>query len=130
MNKAFLTSLLLTATSVHAASAPVYRLDVELKRDSSVVGSARLTVQDGHSGSVQNDGHFIEVVPRAARYQGRSGVDMAFVVGVTNPDGTRTLISRPRILTVEGERGTITVGRLDRPRETITLSVLAERQSP
>lgn len=52
---------------------------------------------------------------------------MTFVVGKIAKDGSRTIVSQPRIISLPNEKAQITVGENGKP-EVLSLSVVATSQ--
>lgn len=122
-------AVLFFGNTVFAAQAG-YELDMKLSLDGKHVSSPRLIVKEGEAGLIvqktDTEESFIEVVATEGAIQNNTGILMKFVVGVIAPDGTRTVLSKPRILAMENQQ--ITVGN-ENGQESISLSVIAKRTS-
>lgn len=110
------------------ASGKVYDVKAELSMNGKMVSSPRFLVAEGTKASVteQSDARttFIDLTATESTSKTSPGITMDFVVGFEAKDGTRTILSRPKILAAERERAVIMVK--DEQGEEISLAVIAQ----
>lgn len=118
---------LLTVTQVYASD-KAYDLQLEVLRAGQKIYAPRLTVREGEQGRVEEATDagktFIEVVATETT-RPHKGVMMNFVVGYISADGTRTVMSRPRILVHENEPARVTLTDRTDDAQEFTFSVVA-----
>lgn len=130
MGKFLGTLVCLFSVSVFA-SQRAFDLQMDLSLEGQHVSSPRMIVKEGEKGTITQESNgqktFIEVVAREDKTPtGKQAIHMTFVVGKISKDGTRTLVSRPRISVVPNEKAQITVGEEGKP-EVLSLSVIATK---
>jgi len=99
-------ALVFGLSSIALASEKAYDLKIELTMNGQKVSSPRLIVKSGETGSVTQeqgaDKIFMDVVAiPSAPVEGKPVVQMNFVVGKINADGSKTVLSTPKLLTHE-----------------------------
>lgn len=126
------TLLVVLASSPAFAAKNQYDLKMDLSMNGKVVASPRLLVVEGEKATVSQKSddaeNSIEVTASEGDLQGRKGILMDFVVSVVTKDGKRTVVSRPKILTLEGEKATLSTHQNDASPEEVSLSVVATRR--
>lgn len=112
-----------TLISLTASAAPLLQLDMRLSRDGRPVATPRILVEEGHTASVESDGYFVEVTP--TREGGK--IRLKCVTGLSSDEGVRNVVNRSELLVREGIKASTEVGRLNSPRESVSLEVVARR---
>ncbi len=130
MKQFILFFVLLSGISVHA-STNGYKLKLNLLVDSTDAAAVEMEVKSGKTASYNqvNGGitNFIDVIASEGTVNGNKGILMKFVVGTHGPDGKKTILGSPQILTQENEETKVMVsGNEQKPG--FELSVLAYRK--
>lgn len=112
------------------AKTAAFDLKVELSIDGKPSTSAQIIVAAGQKGSVtqENDGqkNFIDVVAKEDKASnGKQAIFMDFVIGKIEKDGTKKILSTPKIIALPNEEAQITVGS-SKP-EVVFLKVTATK---
>jgi len=111
------------------AKVDAYDIKMEVSMYGRHVSSPRIVTKAGEPAMIMNKAglieNFVEVIAVEEEISGKKAIRMKFKVGMTGPDGKRTVISKPEILAFENEEAKISVGSGD--KEEFSLSVLAKR---
>lgn len=118
-------------SSLSFASGKIFDLKMDLSINGKHMASPRVTVREGEKAFVGQEKNgetsFIEVVAVEEKSpKGDGGIRLDFVVGKIAADGSRTMVSQPRLLAYPGELSKIVVGD-DSGRE-FSLSVVANHK--
>lgn len=116
--------MFLTALLSSTAQGARYRLEVEMKTGRTALEKSVVELEAGDSAVFESDTHFYEVTlkePAAGQ------VKLEFVAGVTDPEGGRSTVAQPSVVAKLGQAATVSVGRVEAPRENVTLKVTAKR---
>jgi len=129
--RAFIVLLVTLSLSAVAKAAPNnYTLDMSLTVDGKLVGEPRIQVEGGKLASIvktQNDRIiFIDAIATEASSDERGGILMDFTIGKILKDGTRKVLSAPKIIGLAGEEATIEIGDKAEPK-ILRLAVVATR---
>lgn len=121
--------VLLAVFAVPAFAAPQsYDIAMKLKSNGKEISSPTVVVTEGETAKItqrDDDGTtFWEIVAR----ESESHILLSFKVGKIDRDGKQSVLSNPRILTMENEPAEMTIGEAG-GAETLTLSVVAKRKS-
>lgn len=113
-----------------SASEKAFDLKLDLSIDGNAVSSPRMTVREGEKGTITQESNgqkrFVEVVAREEKTSaGKQAVHMTFAVGKIEKDGTRSVLSRPQVLSLMNEKAQIAVGEKGKP--TFSLTVVANK---
>jgi len=123
-----LTSLLSTSL---LASEKGYKLDMELSMNGKAVSSPKLTIREGETGTITSETaetkSSFEVVATEGEVKGAKGILMKFKVSHLNKDGSKEIISKPTILSKNGEEATVAIGEQGKKAEMV-LKVVATRK--
>jgi type II secretory pathway component GspD/PulD (secretin) len=124
--------LLISASPSAFAAKQEYDLKMDLSMNGKHIASPRVLVVEGEKATVSQKSNdeedTIEVTATEGDSQGRKGILLDFVVSVVGKDGKKKVVSRPRILTLEGEKATLSSRQNDASPEEVSLSVVATRR--
>ena len=105
---------------------------MELSLNGAKASSPRIVVEEGKMGTITQETNgqksYFEVVATESEIQGNKGILLKFKVGYIKKDGTRTIVSKPTILTKAGEEASISVGN-ENGKEELHLKVVANRKT-
>lgn len=122
---------ILFTTSVFAAKKG-YDLNMELSVNGKKLSSPRFIFEEGKTGLITqklgSEKIFLEVVATESEVKENKGILMKFKVGYLKNDGTRTMVSKPTILSKAGQQTSFTVGN-DSGKDIINLNVVANRKT-
>ena len=117
------------STSVWASKA-IYEIDMKLNIKGKPETAMGIMLEEGQKGSIVSEDDlektFIEVVAEEAEFQGNKGILMKFKVGHLTKDGSRKIISQPKVLAKAGEEAQITLDQEGKPE--MSLNVVAKRK--
>jgi hypothetical protein len=116
-------TFLLTLALSSAAFAARYRLEVEMKTGRTVLEKSVVELEAGDSAVFESDTHFYEVT---LKEPATGQVKLEFVAGVTDAEGGRSTVAQPSVVARVGQAATVSVGRVENPRETVSLKVTAK----
>ena len=125
--------LSVAAANVSPATIKAYDLHLKLKMDGKQTAS-RILVKEGEKTVIQEDldqefGRYIEIVAKEASSEPASGIRLEMSVWRVDQNATKTLVSRPTIVTAENEEATISQGREGAVEPDLSVSVQATRKS-
>lgn len=126
-----LTSFLISLPAF--ASQKAYEMEVDISVKGKPTSQAKVIVLEGEKATVtQKDGAqktFFEITAKDTEApDGQPAIHLDFVIGTIEKDGTRSVVSRPRIITLENEKASITMGNEDGSEE-LALTLVARRKS-
>lgn len=129
MRLSVILAALLFSSSAFAAK-KAYKLDMALTVNGDHLSSPKVVVKEGETATVTQqtfDGkNYFDVVAKEGEMMGHKGILMEFRVGQVNKDGSKTIISRPKVLAKEGEEASISVAE-DDGKKVLFLKVTANR---
>jgi hypothetical protein len=125
-------AVLLSFSSFCFANGKTFDLKMDLSMGGKHLASPRILVKEGEKALVSQEKNgemsFIEVVAVEERSpKGDGGIRLDFVIGKIAADGSRTMVSQPRLLAYPGEKSQITVSN-DDSGSTFSLSVIANHK--
>lgn len=130
MKALVLLSLVLFSSSAFAAN-KAYQLDLKLFVNGEHVISPQIIVRDGERGDIMvgspAEKKFIEVVATEGSMGKTKGILMNFKVGRVLADGSREILAKPTVVSIEGEGASITVG--EQGKDEVSLELIATRTS-
>lgn len=120
--------------SLSFASSETYRINSDLSINGKFITTAKIITNAGEQAMITQKGEdgretFIAVTPSEGQGQikGRKAILMKFVVGVIE-NGQRKVLGEPQVMTAENSKAEISVGRPGDPKDSFSLSVVAERE--
>lgn len=104
-----------------AATPQSYDLDIKYSLEEGPTSIRRMIVKEKSKAEVIGPEHFLEVVAEEGEIMDRKGILLSFNVGYIKEDGTRTILSQPKMLLKENSPAEFTI-------DDVTLAVTAKRK--
>lgn len=98
-----------------------YDLDIKYSLEEGPTSMKRMIVEEKLKTEVLGKEHFLEVVAEEGEIMDRKGILLSFNVGYIKEDGTRTILSQPKMLLKEDSPFEFTI-------DDVTLAVTAKRK--
>jgi len=119
-----LSLFLLLSSTGFATEDRIVVLEVKLSIDGRLVSQPKILSVSGETATIESkceegNGIFIEVTPTV---QGENQVHMSFVIAQVY-NGTKTVLSEPRIVSLLGHSAELTQGSKDNSQQTMSLAV-------
>jgi hypothetical protein len=128
MGKILFTMICFFSSSVFAGQ-KAFDLKMELSLEGKHISSPKVIVKEGETKTIVEESNgqktYIEVSAKQDKASGgKQTIYMAFVIGKIASDGSKTVISTPRITAAPNETAQISIGEKGAP-DLLSLSVIA-----
>lgn len=120
-------------SAVSKAGTRGFEIEFNIAMGRGPASKAHVVVKEGERAALtqfnsRGENYFVDVIAKEATMQGRDGIYMDFVVGVVGRYDRRTVISHPKIFTMENQSAQLTVGA-GKGAEPMNVTVVAQRKT-